>query len=84
MAMVHIGYACPVRDARADKAQAVKIMEEAAEVYSAFERGDAEQVVDECCDLVTAVAGMLQGLGVSDLADAMGRCERRNWERGRL
>lgn len=89
MAMVHIGYASPVKGAWADKAQAVKVLEEAAEVYAAWQlwhggEGSERVLVDECCDLVTAVAGILQGLGVADLADAMDRCEERNRERGRL
>jgi phosphoribosyl-ATP pyrophosphohydrolase len=83
----------------ADKAQVLKIGEEAMEVFSAWEdlesaeqteldRGNLdyweECLVDECADLITATCNLLAGLGVRDMAEAMGRCERRNVERGRL
>jgi phosphoribosyl-ATP pyrophosphohydrolase len=83
----------------ADKAQVLKVGEEAMEVFSAWEdlesaeqteldRGNLdywkECLVDECADLITATCNLLAGLGVRDMAEAMERCERRNVERGRL
>lgn len=81
-----------------DKAHALKPLEEAAEVYSAWEKCTDEDLapdcyhfkgsahsdlVDECADVIQATCNLLAALGVTDLTDAMAACERRNEERGR-
>ena len=83
----------PVRTfpcAEADKSQALKVVEESSEVFSAWEifRDDASDVkrsavVDECADVIQATCNLLAALGVTDMTDAMAACERRNRERGR-
>ena len=82
-----------------DKAQALKPLEEAAEVFGAWQRLLGNRIcdgygsvlercaraglVDECCDVITATCNLLAALGVTDLTDAMERCEERNERRGR-
>lgn len=69
----------------------MKVAEESLEVFSAWEnfRDDASDVkrsavVDECADVIQATCNLLAALGVTDMAGAMRRCERRNRERGRI
>lgn len=73
-----------------DKAQALKPLEEAAEVFGAWQRfyegptkTNEELLVDECADVIQATCNLLAAIGVYDLTDAMAACERRNRERGR-
>lgn len=81
---------------KADKAQALKPLEEAAEAFGAWQvlqgtyatNGQLTEyarrmTVDECCDVIQATCNLLAALGVTDLTDAMAACERRNQERGR-
>ena len=82
-------------DAEPSKEQALKPLEEAAEVFAAWQRWDLwtgidlresmmrEAIVDECCDVIMATCNLLASLGVTDLTEAMAKCERRNRERGR-
>ena len=49
-----------------------------------FSSALASPVIDECCDVITAACNLLASLGVTDLRDAMKRCEERNRDRGRL
>lgn len=79
----------------ASKAQALKPLEEAADVFAAWQAREAAHelhhgvvdagvaLVDECCDVITATCNLLAALGVTDLSDAMAACEERNRERGR-
>lgn len=73
-----------------DKAQAMKVVEEAAEVFSAWEQwssvedeGVRDMLVAELADCVTACANLAASLGVYDLARAVREAELRNEERGR-
>ena len=73
-----------------DKAQALKPLEEAAEVFGAWQRfyecptkTNEELLVDECADVIQATCNLLAALRVTDLTDAMAACERRNRERRR-
>lgn len=88
----------------ADKAHALKPLEEAAEVFGAWQgwdrcheehavfdgtsAQDAEamkgEIVDECCDTISAVCNLLSALGVHDLTEPMRRCRERNARRGRI
>ena len=79
----------------ASKEQALKPLEEAAEVFAAWQaRAAAHELhhgvadagvalVDECCDVITATCNLLAALGVDDLTEAMAACEERNRKRGR-
>lgn len=91
-------------DVKPDKAQALKILEEAAEVFGAWQeyeetREDETQsygaphdwtrvamdnILDECADVIQAVAGLVHALGVEDFRVWMDRCEKRQRERGRI
>ena len=87
---VTIGTVETFPDVRPDKAQAVKLLEEAAEVFAAWQVWDdrarmfgLSDAIDECADLIQATSNLLAGLGVDDMTDAMERCRVRNVERGR-
>lgn len=84
----------------APKAQALKPLEEAAEVFGAWQLHDGvrqsqimtarrayrQDLIDECMDTVQAVVNLLdaEGFTQEDVDAAIGRCNERNRERGRL
>ena len=73
-----------------DKAQALKPLEEAAEVLGALqsthlpEDRRREQVLAECADVIQATLNLVAAYGVADFRPYMKECERRNRERGRI
>ena len=89
---VHIGDVYTVQGAKADKAQALKILEEAAEVFSAWEccEHDSSSLIraaclrDELADLITAACGMLAAMGFDDAERVFEFCKVRNEMRGRV
>lgn len=88
---VQIGTVITFPDVKPDKAQVVKIGEEAMEVYSAWEDWESTHdeellphLVDECADLITATCNLLAALGIDDMIGAMNYCVERNRKRGRL
>lgn len=70
----------------APKAQALKPLEEAAEVYGAWQLNSDTYVLNECMDVVQAVVNLLATLGFTqeDVDAAIEHCNERNRERGRL
>lgn len=88
------------REVRDDKTQALKPLEEAAEAFGAWQLHDGvrhsqimtarrayrQNLIDECMDVVQAVVNLLdaEGFTQEDVDAAIGRCNARNWERGRL
>ena len=73
------------------KAQALKPLEEAAEVFWAWQRfygcptkTNEELLVGECCDVIQSVCNLLAAHGVTDLTEPMRRCRERNALRGRI
>lgn len=68
------------------KAQALKPLEEAAEVFGAWQMGTFTDILDECMDVVQAVVNLLdaEGFTQEDVHEAIERCNERNRERGRL
>ena len=42
------------------------------------------ELIDECCDTITAVCNLLDALKVDDLTGHMSRCVNRNRKRGRM
>lgn len=84
----------------APKVQALKPLEEAAEVYGAWQLHDGirqsqimtarrayrRSLIDECVDVVQAVVNLLdaEGFTQEDVDAAIERCNERNRERGRL
>ena len=92
---VNVGQVATFPGAKADKAQALKPLEEAAEVFGAwqgyvpfqgtrFEESRRADLMDECCDVIQAACNMLAALGVEDATGLMERCRERNEGRGRL
>lgn len=80
-------------NAKPDKAQALKVLEEAAEVVEAFKQRDPRDVthigyatanvLDEIADTIQASCNLAASLGVTDLTPYLARCEEKNRKRGR-
>lgn len=98
MAFIKLGSVRTFPDATPDKAQALKVLEEASEVVEAFKQHseamayDPESVyaesshrglMDEIADTIQACCNLASALGVTDLTPYLARCEERNRERGR-
>lgn len=89
---VNIGEVATFPDAKADKAHALKVLEEAAELVGAWQAGyDHDHpnpsrwpILDECADVIQAVCNLVAAYGVTDFAPYMDMCRRRNEERGRF
>lgn len=91
---VIIGDVAAFREVAPDKAQALKPLEEAAEVYAAWQAwekaGEDEgaaaycALMDECADVIQATCNLLSAMGVTNFRHYMERCERRNRDRGRM
>lgn len=89
---VSIGEVATFPGAKADKAQALKVLEEAAEVFGAwqqFEDGESPslsrwRVLAECADVIQATCNLLSGMGVADFTPYVAMCRTRNEERGRF
>ena len=95
---VTIGTVPTFEHVEADKAQVLKIIEEASEVFSAWETwqdsyrwsdyrgyGYAEawhDMMDECADLLQATCNLLDALGVHDMGGRMEKCREKNEQRG--
>lgn len=86
---VNVGEVPVFPNATADKEQAKKVLEEAAEVFGAWQDmscgiSTESEVVEEIADLITASCNLASALGFDDLRPAMEECRRRNEERGRF
>ena len=93
------GDVAPFADTKNDKWQALKPLEEAAEVFGAWQRLRSEcnddcnectyrcinhaLFIDECADVIQAITNLLDATGVSYMGHAMADCKQRNEERGR-
>lgn len=80
------------------KGQALKPLEEAAEVFGAWQKRDvrytsekmykafSDELIDECMDTVQAIANLLAAVGATqgEVDAAVKRMDERNWDRGRL
>lgn len=90
---VNVGTVRTFDDVEPSKEQALKPLEEAAEVFGAWQcidgiytGGSARPsilVLDEIADCIQALCNLAASFGVDDLAPYMEECERRNEERGR-
>ena len=75
----------------ADKAHALKPIEEAAEVFGAWQtwvdggecKCDYKALIGECADVIQATCNLLDALGVVDMEQHMEECRARNEARGR-
>ena len=93
MQYIKLGNVKPFPNAAPTKAQALKVLEEAAEVVEAFKQRDpcdvthigyaTANVLDEIADTIQASCNLAAALGVTDLTPYLARCEERNRERGR-
>lgn len=88
------------REVRDDKAQALKPLEEAAEIFGAWQKCDGtrgsmlmelrqcmrEDLIDECLDTVQATVNLLAAVGATqgEVDAAIRRMDERNEGRGRL
>lgn len=75
-------------DVRADKTQALKPLEEAAEVFSAWESwtecsGSTDQIPEEIADRITACCNLAAALGCDYMRSHLQEAERRDIKRGR-
>lgn len=94
MSYIKLGGVRAFPNVQPDKAQALKVLEEAAEVVEAwkdyrdcvplgFKRGLLEMTIDEIADTIQACCNLAAAHGVTDLTPYLARCEERNRERGR-
>lgn len=95
---VNIGTVNTFKDVKPDKEQALKPLEEAAEVFAAWQevfghyswdyepisQSDLDNILNECADVIQAVCNLVASLGADDLTPYMQTCEQRNRERGRI
>lgn len=96
--MVNVGKVSVIRDGGSPKERARKLVEEAAEAFSAWERFDRadydlaaidaaeREIMEECADVITAACGLLWSIygGDTDITFDLEQCKRRNEERGRV
>lgn len=93
---VEIGTVQTFPDVKPDKAQALKVLEEAAEVFGAWqqwdgleqdEKGDGFNVIclmNECADVIQATCNLLAAYEITDFTWHMEMCRKRNVGRGRM
>ena len=98
--MVNVGKVSVIRDGGSPKERARKLVEEAAEAFSAWERFDREdaaydlaaidaaerEIAQECADVITAACGLIWSIngGDTDITFDIEQCKRKNEERGRV
>ena len=87
MAFIKLGSVRAFPNVQPTKDQALKPLEEAAEVFSAWQRYGADDwkdvLLDELADTIQACCNLAASLGVHDLTPHIARCEERNRRRGR-
>lgn len=92
---VIVGSVATFDGVRPDKELALKVLEEASEVYSAWQawneypdaevKGECYQaVMEECADVIQATANLAKAMGCDDMRLDMMDCEDRNRRRGRI
>ena len=95
MTFVKLGAVRAFPGAVPDKAQALKPLEEAAEVFGAWQlmrdtvesglnaKYEKADLIDEIADTIQACCNLAAALGVYDLTPYLARCEEKNRRRGR-
>ena len=95
MTFIKLGSVRAFPNAKPDKAQALKVIEEAAEVFGAWQlmrdttdaglnpKYEMADLMDEIADTIQACCNLAASLGVTDLTPYLARCEERNRKRGR-
>ena len=93
--IVNVGHVATFAHVEPSKEQALKVLEEAAEVFGAWQLWDAAcydnarkvaevALLDECADVVQATCNLVAAFGIVDFTSWMDACKRRNEERGRM
>lgn len=92
---VKIGDVLAFPNVKPDKAQALKVLEEAAEVFSAWQElekykdypsnhiYEESDLINEIADVIQACVNLISAYGITDFEVAMTNCEKRNRKRGR-
>ena len=95
MKYIKIGAVRAFPRVKPDKAHALKPLEEAAEVFGAWQlmrdtvesglnpKHEKADLMDEIADTIQACCNLAAALGVDDLTTYLARCEERNRKRGR-
>lgn len=93
MTFIKLGNVRAFPDAQPTREQAVKVLEEAAEVVAAWQVYDSDDrthmgynarvLLDEIADAITACCNLASALGVTDITPYLAACEERNRKRGR-
>ena len=95
MTFIKLGSVRAFPNAKPDKAQALKVIEEAVEVFGAWQlmrdttdaglnpKYEMADLMDEIADTIQACCNLAASLGVTDLTPYLARCEERNRKRGR-
>lgn len=91
MSEVNIGSIRTFPNVKLDKAQAMKPLEEAAEVFAEWQKWDGgiratyvrTKLLEECADVIVAVCNLAKAFDCDDLAPFISHVERKNEERGR-
>ena len=92
---VQVGSVRRFDEVKPDKTQALKVLEEAAEVFGAWQAWMVcegrplsdyarDRLLDSCADVIQATLNLVSALGVEDMRPWMDECEKRNRERGRI
>lgn len=91
MKTINVGEVTVFDHVEPNKEQALKPLEEAAEVFGAWQEwnetkniADAMRVIDEISDTIQACVNLASALGAIDLSYVMENCKKRNIERGRI
>lgn len=66
-----------------DKERALKPLEEAAEVFGAYQNEDEGCLIYECADVIQATCNLLASVGITDLTPVLEIVRNNNEERGR-
>lgn len=91
MKTINVGEVAVFDNVEPNKEQALKPLEEAAEVFGAWQKwnetkslADATHIFEEIADTVQACVNLASALGAKDLSYAMENCKDRNIMRGRI
>lgn len=91
MKTINVGEVAVFDNVEPNKEQALKPLEEAAEVFGAWQEWNetkravgAVRVIEEIADTVQACVNLAAAMRAEDLVYAMRECEKRNIERGRI
>lgn len=91
MKTINVGEVAVFDHVEPSKEQALKPLEEAAEVFGAWQKwnetksiADATRIFEEIADTVQACVNLAAAVGAKDLTYAMENCKKRNIMRGRI